>query len=260
MRVGDQIRKSIFFLGFESSTGFIPYGTAFLGIAVHEDMAAPVAITARHVVDFIPGDFVSLRVNRKDGFSDVLRCDKSNLVMFEDKAIDLAILPAGIDHALYDVFAIHLDTTKWKEQIEQNGQGYITQGDEICIAGLYTSHYGYDKNMPVVRIGHVAAIPEEKVLTPWGYTKGFLVEVHSIAGLSGSPVFWSLPTTRVIDKKLEYLESGMSHIPVGVFIGYHVIESKEDEILVPEFQEPQELWKPTSNPTTKPQERRTGLV
>jgi hypothetical protein len=262
MRVGDQMRKSIFFLGHENERGFTPYGTAFLGIASYEDMAAPLAITARHVIDLIPGDFISLRVNRKAGGSDVLRISKQNMILFEDKAIDLAIMPASIDHTIYDVFAIHLDSAKWKDQLAQTGLGYIVQGDEVCIAGLYTSHYGHDRNMPVVRIGHVAAIPEEKVLTPWGYTTGFLVEVHSIAGLSGSPVFWSLPTTYVENKQLKFRENGLSHIPVGIFIGYHVIESREDEFIVPEFQEPPENWierDQQSTKRTKSEERRTGL-
>src|SRR5262249_33277136 len=105
-------------------------------------------------------------------------------------------------------------------------------GDEIATIGLYTSHSGVSKNIPVVRIGHLAMMPDEPVLTQNGvYLKAYLVEVRSIAGLSGSPVFLNVPQIRVVDAKIE-VRSGLGVIFIGMMLGYHVVASAEDQIVV----------------------------
>jgi hypothetical protein len=177
VRVDEKAIRSVVFVGHETQNGFVPTGTGFVGLVVHQGAGAPVVITARHVIDMIPGDHFSIRLNRKDGTAETKCLSKDNMITFEDRSIDLAVIPAPIDHTIYDVFAIHIDYTKWKKQIDDVELGMPTVGDEISIVGLYTTHYGYAKNMPVVRIGHIAAMPEDKVLTARGYVKGFLVEV-----------------------------------------------------------------------------------
>ena len=246
-------------MGTETERGFVPCGTGFIGIAIYEDVAAPMIITARHVIDMIRGDQFSIRLNRKDGSSECRRLSKENMIVFENRAIDLAVIPAPIDHSIYDVFAIHIDSEKWKKQIDDAGLGFPSPGDEISIVGLYTTHFGQVKNMPIIRIGHIAANPEEEVLTYRGYVKGFLVEVHSIAGLSGSPVFWNLPVVRVVNEELQYLPAVMQ-IPIGIFIGYHCTDTREDQILVPEFQPPPGEWEEKEESEKRPsEERRTGF-
>jgi hypothetical protein len=235
VRVDEKARRSVVFVGVETDSGFIPYGTGFVGLAKYEDMGAPVIITARHVLDSIAQSYFSVRINRKDGTAGTLRLEKSNIILFESKPIDIAVVPAPIDASIFDVFAIHIDSELWRKQIEDAGLGAPQPGDEISIVGLYTSHYGHIRNMPIVRIGHVAAMPDEEMLTPWGLVKGFLVEVHSIAGLSGSPVFWNLPPVKIINETLQYLPI-IVHLPIGIFIGYHVIQSREDEMIVPQYQ------------------------
>ena len=237
MRVSPRAFQSVVFVGAETERGFSPNGTGFIGILAVEDVALPFVITARHVLEQLAGDSFSIRLNRKDGSAETKKLSKENMLVSDDKAIDLAIIPAPIDASIYDVFALHFDRKKWSDRDRDIGTGWPAPGDEISITGLYTSHYGHIKNTPVVRTGHIAAIPEEKVLTDRGYVHGFLVEVHSIAGLSGSPVFWNIPPVKVVKEDLEYLPD-ILQIPIGIFIGYHVIESREDEMIVPELQPP----------------------
>ena len=261
MRVADNVAKTIAFVGIEGPSGFVPLGTAFICIYTYEDMAAPFIVTARHILDDIAGEEFSVRLNRKDGTAETRKLNKNAMIKFDDKAIDIAVITAPIDHSIYDVFAIHLDSKKWKKQIEDTGLGAPKPGDEVCISGLYTTHFGTIRNMPVVRIGHIAAIPEEKVLTNLGYVNGFLVEVHSIVGLSGSPVFWNLPWATVKGEELKYrTEDSVAHIVIGVFVGYHVVESREDEMIVPQFQTPPEEWVETDQrKKSGVDERRTGF-
>ena len=46
-----------------------------------------------------------------------------------------------------------------------------------------------NKNIPITRIGNIAAMPDEPVSTKLGPMDAYLVESRSIGGLSGSPVF-----------------------------------------------------------------------
>src|SRR5207244_3857075 len=94
----------------------------------------------------------------------------------------------GLDPSIYDFYPIPLSSSQFREGILQEGPP--GSGDEVCVVGLYTSHFGCVRNRPIVRMGHLAAMLEEQVMTNRGHVWGYLIECHSIAGLSGSPVFW----------------------------------------------------------------------
>jgi hypothetical protein len=67
-------------------------------------------------------------------------------------------------------------------------------GDETFIVGLFKSHYGRQRNEPIIRVGNLAMMRSESVYTNYcGYTEAYLVEARSISGLSGSPVFVHTP-------------------------------------------------------------------
>jgi hypothetical protein len=124
---------------------------------------------------------------------------------------------------------------------------------------LYTSHYGHARNAPVVRIGHLAALPEEKVMTDVGYVHAYLIECHSIAGLSGSPVYLTIPRMRMKDGKLQYAKEGF-YLPLGILIGHHMIKSRESELAVPQFQQIPEERERDDSDEMPLDERRTGFA
>jgi hypothetical protein len=64
-------------------------------------------------------------------------------------------------------------------------------GDELFLTGLFVPHIGQRRNIPIVRVGNIAAMPQEKVSTKFGK-----IEARSIGGLSGSPVFVNLSGVR----------------------------------------------------------------
>jgi hypothetical protein len=45
------------------------------------------------------------------------------------------------------------------------------------------------KNLPILRTGNIAMMPLEPIKTCHGSMEAYLIELRSIAGLSGSPVF-----------------------------------------------------------------------
>jgi hypothetical protein len=63
-------------------------------------------------------------------------------------------------------------------------------GDEVYVAGLFTRITETSKNQPVVRVGNLAMLPDEKINFPAiGMIDAYVVESRSIGGLSGCPVF-----------------------------------------------------------------------
>ena len=65
----------------------------------------------------------------------------------------------------------------------------IRVGSPVGLTGLFVHHHGSSRNIPIVRSGNIAAMPDEPVSTKRGLMTAFLIEVRSIGGLSGSPVF-----------------------------------------------------------------------
>lgn len=94
-------------------------------------------------------------------------------------------------HAL-DVVAPFTQYFVDNEKIMQHG---INAGDEVLVTGLFANHIGKRRNIPIVRCGNIAAMPEELVETDLGPMDAFLIEARSIGGLSGSPVFVSIGGT-----------------------------------------------------------------
>jgi hypothetical protein len=261
MRVEDRIRRCVVFVGAENARGFTPYGTGFLVRSVYSEdhhYSVTVIVTAMHVIQDIPGDHVSIRINRKEGDASVIRVPKLSVIEFT-KA-DIAIIRQNIDPTIYKISSIGINRKDWGEAAKFWTPGV---GDEVSTIGLYTSHFGYLKNVPVARIGHIAALPDdtEKVMTHWGYVVGYLIEVHSLAGLSGSPVFVNIPSSEYIDGRLMSRMQGgqqLAHLPIGIFIGFHTIETKEDEMVVPQFQTAPEERK-FGEPPKEVELRRTGF-
>ena len=154
-------------------------------------------------------------------------------VATQQRKYDIALFNIALDMSIYDFRMLPFDraeTEKSRKTFWDPGLG-----DEVVTVGLYTSHYGQTKNIPVVRVGHLAALPDEPVRTEFGYAEAYLIETKSIAGLSGSPVFVSVPS--VVFKNGQLLQMSVAAHPIlGLLIGYHVVESKEDQIVVPQFQ------------------------
>jgi hypothetical protein len=232
MRIDDKILKTTVFVGVESGGKFVPLGTGFFAAIVYRDAVCTYLVTAQHVFDAVAGDYVSVRLNRKGGDSETVRVSKLNAWPHERPENDIVAIPMGISPDVYDQFIVDVSRS------ELDSARVLMQpslGDEVVAVGLYTSHYGRVRNAPVVRVGHIAAMPDEPVKTSAGYVASYLVEIRSIAGLSGSPVYLNPPDVRVHKGKMQHRTESM-HVPVGVLVGYHVVESKEDQIAVPQFQ------------------------
>lgn len=64
-------------------------------------------------------------------------------------------------------------------------------GDEVFITGLFKPRGLLARSVPILRMGAIAGMDEEPVPTKdFGKMAAYLIEVRSIGGISGSPVFF----------------------------------------------------------------------
>jgi len=210
MLVPPEVRQCVVFIIYKSKSTKADKlaGTAFfVGIKGEEFGSNSVyLVTAKHVIDDIEKDSldkkVYIRINQKDKPSVILQ---SNLNQWKfhpslskptDKGlyVDVAVLPWPRSAQIYDCLFIPSIGAVTTDVINSEGIGC---GDEVFITGLFIPHFGLQRNLPIIRIGNIACMPDEPVQTKdYGRIEAYLVEARSIGGLSGSPVFVHLSGLR----------------------------------------------------------------
>jgi hypothetical protein len=144
-------------------------------------------VTAKHVADDLAAKQPYLLVNSKNG--PPMRLTNFYPRWFfhpTDKKADVAIIQIA-EHPDADHLAVSMDL--FVTQADIASRQSVDIGDEVFVTGLFTLAPGQKRNLPIVRHGNVAMIPDEQIQTDLGFTDVYLVEGRSIGGLSGSPVF-----------------------------------------------------------------------
>ncbi len=211
MQIDERTRNCVAFIGIENESGqFVPYGTGFLISKFYRGTQFNYIVTCNHVLDIIPGNTVALRINLYVSGSEILQYNKDRWFRKQEK--DIAVLPCHLWFAKYYLMTVVIgDDFATKEKlIEFN----VRPGFGTLLVGLFTSHYGDIRNEPIVRIGNIAAMPDDPLLTSAGYIKGYLVESRSIGGLSGSPVFLDM----------ERHGFGVANYVLGMMQGYYTTQ------------------------------------
>jgi hypothetical protein len=191
-KVPEEVRKCVGFIQYQSGAGLKVTGTVFFLGWEQEGEHFFYAVTAKHVIDRIrkggvDGD-VYLRLNLRDGGATTVQIPVARWFYHPtDPATDLAITPWTWDERLEVRFLPRSTLFATPEIIEEKGIGI---GDEVFMVGLFSRHYGTERNIPIIRVGHIAAMPEEPVVIGDAQRMdAYLIEMRSIGGLSGSPVF-----------------------------------------------------------------------
>jgi hypothetical protein len=154
------------------------------------------AVTAKHVIEGIRNkgaDSVLLRVNLKGSGAAWVKTDLSAWNYHPtDPSVDVAIsrfsITDQLDHKTIPIGMCAAGAVIAEQKIDV--------GDELFLTGLFVSHSGRKHNIPIVRVGNIAAMPNEKVSTRIGDIDAYLIEARSIGGLSGSPVFVNVSGVR----------------------------------------------------------------
>ena len=212
MRVPDEIRKSVLFIGWR---GDIPEwewrGTGYLiavpdanhvfidesvqhkghTVAMVSSFPFMFLATARHVAEKIEGKEFALRTNNRDGEIIIIRGHPEQKWWYhptERQYVDAAVtifFPPNLPDL--DIFWVDIGMFVDADAVAFFNLG---AGDEVFMAGLFTKVLDTTKNIPIVRIGNLAMMPGEKIPYKDGkLIDAYLVESRSIGGLSGSPAF-----------------------------------------------------------------------
>jgi hypothetical protein len=240
MFIPDEVRKCVVYIGYRLSSGEMSLqGTAFevsRPVEGVEGRSYHYLITTAHVIKGISSkeNFdgkILLRVNLNTGDAQTVETDASDWLFHpEESEVDVAVLPFVSELNLNaDIKSIpvymFLD-----EQLQSKLE--ISIGDEVFLTGMFHNHHGRKRNIPIVRVGNIAAKPEEKVRTQMGFIDAYLIEVRSIGGLSGSPVFVHLGVDRAIKKELVQVGNrGSTFFLLGLMHGhYNVNLLNEDAV------------------------------
>lgn len=190
-RISDQLLDCVIYLyrtRHEAESGEGYGGSGFL-VAVPAEQLGPnerfyYAVTNRHVVFQYASSVI--RLNTHDGQKDILETDQESWISHPD-GDDLAILNIGLNPALHKFRGIPPSMFVTSDTIKTEDIG---PGDDTYMVGRFVSHEGKQRNQPSVRFGNIAMMPGEPLKHPLGHFQdSFVVEMRSVSGYSGSPVF-----------------------------------------------------------------------
>jgi hypothetical protein len=228
MIVPEQVRKCVVFIGYQLADGQprLVGSAFFIGRDTDTDQAKDVfLVTARHVIEGIQKrgvQHVFIRANTIAGMSVWAKCESNEWLYHKtDQTADVALLrtgvPQGWDHLVIPVSMCATAAAMTASE--------VALGDEVFVVGLFRHHHGTQKNIPIVRVGNLAARAEEKVVTNLGPMDAYLIEARSIGGLSGSPVFLNLGVVRYIGDGVKHATSGPIQLLLGLVHGHFDVRS-----------------------------------
>jgi len=204
LRVPQIVNQCVAFLCVEdtrrSPSRMLYGGTAFFVGLREADFGWTYIVTAKHCVDRSArfGN-LKLRLNLKNQTGARIFDLPSDWYFHENPASDVAVLQFTPDQE-FDYGVIDVGLMATKEVISEN---FIGIGDELFISGLFIQRHGTTRNIPILRTGVIAAMPDEPMIDDGGNEfSAYLAEVRSISGLSGSPVFVYLPPIRLMDHRV----------------------------------------------------------
>lgn len=193
MRVPKSVRDCVLYVGVEDTDNpdNVKYGgTAFI-VSIPGEHSGSFAylVTAKHNLEKIGKRPYFIRANTPDGSAVVFDAKGLEWIFHPDNTVDAAIaLFAPPDEVTLDTRSVHESDFLTDQDIETYRIG---AGDEVIMTGLFTEVEGQHKNLPIVRMGNVALIPDEPIPFKEALIEGYLIEARSIGGLSGSPAFVS---------------------------------------------------------------------
>jgi hypothetical protein len=196
MQIPNETRKCIVFIGYRGADKrYVLSGTAFYVTQISKDskLSFRYLVTAKHVIDKIRDRCaeVCIRVNQKNGDAKWVETRLEDWFFHPtDNEVDVAIyrdntLSPELDHSPLPLSMFLSQSSGMHHE--------IGIGREVFLAGLFAIHYGERRNIPIIRVGNIAAMPEEKVETKFGLMDAYLIEARSLSGISGSPVFVNVP-------------------------------------------------------------------
>lgn len=242
MQIEEGIITCIGFIGFPTELGFAADGTCFLVGLSEETETFYYLVTARHLVRPInfksrqeeyPVDSpIHIRLSRETKSPLIIPTIREEWICHPDRHIDVCVREFDYRRANPDgelIFnpllvddspnSLVLSEQRW------NYFGHITIGDDIFIPSLFSGHVGERRNIPIVRVGNIAALPVESIRVGSPTVPAYLIETRSLGGISGAPVFLHLDPARSRNIPRHVIDPGggksVPYALIGVVVGIH---------------------------------------
>jgi hypothetical protein len=152
-----------------------------------EDRTYSYLVTAKLVAEKLNNTPFLVRINTKDGSSKIAKGEGIKWFTHpNDGSVDVAVIPYAPSAEEFEYRVISSELFLSDDIIQKRK---IDVGDEVFITGLFAHVSGSQRNLPIVRMGNIAMMPDETIPTDLGNIEAYLVEARSIGGLSGSPAF-----------------------------------------------------------------------
>jgi hypothetical protein len=236
MQIPDEIRKCVGFICYKNTNKTKWAGTAFfVGVTLEGTESSSIyIITAKHIIDEIQRESddkkVYLRMNLKNGGSRLIGTPIDKWIFHpQESNVDVATLNWAPPQETFDYLTVAVEYAGTEDIIKKENIGV---GDDVFLVGLFASHFGSQKNLPIIRVGNIASMPEEKVhTTKYGDIDAYLVEARSIGGLSGSPVFVYMGDMRKIGNTTQLGRKGLPLLYwLGLMHGHFALSETELQI------------------------------
>lgn len=183
-RIDDQIIECAVYMyrdGRSATEGARTGGSGFLAGVRIENRDFVYAVTNRHVVR---DGFAVIRLNTVVGTTAIVDASAQPWYMHDTEDVAITRIQLTDEHRIRVIPESVLIT---EEEIRHNNIG---PGNHIFMVGRFINLEGRQQNTPALRFGTIAIMPIEPFRNPLGHdTRGYVVEMHSISGYSGSPVF-----------------------------------------------------------------------
>ena len=164
MQIPDEVRQCVVFLAYVGKDGQRKFaGTAFFcGVGAGANVFSYL-VTAKHVIVMIKqlsvDGQVLIRINLGSGSFATRAAGVDHWRSHpDDTSVDVAAL-AWLPGAEFEFKLLPTEMFLTPERIKDEAVGI---GDEVFMVGLFASHHGKQRNVPVVRIGNIACMPDER--------------------------------------------------------------------------------------------------
>ena len=189
MQIPAVLRELVTFVRTTTADGKQWVGTGFfVNEEVVDGLWAGYIVTCGHCIAPLeaetPVTSISLRLNLRSGGSAEIETEVANWERHPSS--DVAMYALMPDQSIFDYkhFPARPGASK-----EFRDEKRIDSGDDIFMTGRLIYHPGATRMLPIVRVGSIAAFPEDPVRLATGEENVILIETRSLGGLSGSPVF-----------------------------------------------------------------------
>jgi hypothetical protein len=235
MLIPDEVRKCVVFLLYidRVKQRKVLAGTAFLVGVEQDDIRFTYTVTAKHVIVGAKRNSadnkIYMRMNDKQGGRQDVETNLDDWLDHPtDTSVDVSVLNGAPPLDIFDGLVLDTSAFAIGDLMKMHP---VRVGDDVFITGLFSNHHGRNRNIPILRVGNIAALPEEKVnVKGFGDIEAYLIEARSIGGLSGSPVFLHRGGSSATN--LDYWHAGQSGFSLlGLIHGHWDIdENAVDEL------------------------------